>query len=463
MADAPVPQVTLADIEAARELIRGVAIETPMEQSRWLSALVGGPVWLKCENLQRTGSFKIRGAYVRISRLTPEERARGVVAASAGNHAQGVALAAQLLGHPVDGLHARGGADPQGEGDPGVRRRRGLRGQRARGGAGRRAAVRRRDRRGADPPVRPRRHRRRRRARSASRCSSRRPTCRPCWCRPAAAGCSPASRSRSRRCGPTSGWSACRRPARRRTRASLAQGQPGPAGVDEDDGRRHRGRPARRHHLRRGPRPRRRDASPSPRTRCPGPLLALVERAKHGGRAGRRGRGRRAARPARTHFETPVVAVLSGGNIDPLLLGKVIRHGMAAAGRYLNLHVTIPDTPGGLAQLLTEVGAVGANVLEVVHERISPRLHLDEVEVHLQLETRGDAARRAGADPAPRARLPGHRVSSAERQPVNGHRVERSRRSSVLAVGRLVARPSRPCFVRRMMRRRRAGTAGSRP
>jgi threonine dehydratase len=89
------------------------------------------------------------------------------------------------------------------------------------------------------------------------------------------------------------------------------------------------------------------------------------------------------------HFATPTVAVLSGGNIDPLLLGKVIRHGMAAAGRYLNLHVTIPDVPGGLATLLTEVSAVGANVLEVVHERISPRLHLDEVEVHLQLETRG--------------------------------------------------------------------------
>ena len=84
-----------------------------------------------------------------------------------------------------------------------------------------------------------------------------------------------------------------------------------------------------------------------------------------------------------------MVAVLSGGNIDPLLLGKVIRHGMASAGRYLNLHVTIPDTPGGLARLLTEVGASGANVLEVMHERISPTLLLDEVEVQLQLETRG--------------------------------------------------------------------------
>src|SRR3546814_17703508 len=69
-----------------------------MEESRWLSQLAGGSVSLKCENLQRTGSFKIRGAYLRISRLSEAERARGVVAASAGNHAQGVALAASLLG-----------------------------------------------------------------------------------------------------------------------------------------------------------------------------------------------------------------------------------------------------------------------------------------------------------------------------------------------------------------------------
>src|SRR4051812_11036105 len=93
-----VPSVGLADIEAAREVLRGVAIETPMEESRWLSALADGPVQLKCENLQRTGSFKARGAYVRISRLSDQERLHGVVAASAGNHAQGVALAAQVLG-----------------------------------------------------------------------------------------------------------------------------------------------------------------------------------------------------------------------------------------------------------------------------------------------------------------------------------------------------------------------------
>src|SRR4051794_4085925 len=72
-----------------------------MEVSRYLGGLVGATVQLKCENLQRTGSFKIRGAAYRLSRLTAEERARGVVAASAGNHAQGVALAAQSLGIPA--------------------------------------------------------------------------------------------------------------------------------------------------------------------------------------------------------------------------------------------------------------------------------------------------------------------------------------------------------------------------
>src|SRR3990170_4139987 len=90
--------VTLADIEAVTGIVADVAIRTPMEESRWLQALVGGPTLLKCENLQRTGSFKIRGAYVRLSRLSAEERARGVVAASAGNHAQGVTLAASHLG-----------------------------------------------------------------------------------------------------------------------------------------------------------------------------------------------------------------------------------------------------------------------------------------------------------------------------------------------------------------------------
>jgi len=118
-------------------------------------------------------------------------------------------------------------------------------------------------------------------------------------------------------------------------------------------------------------------------------LLALVERAKMvvepAGAA-----AVAALLDAPDHFETPAVAVLSGGNIDPLLLGKVIQHGLAAAGRYLYLRVLISDLPGGLAGLLAKVSESGANVLEVAHERISPSLHINQVEVRLQLETRGE-------------------------------------------------------------------------
>jgi threonine dehydratase len=88
-------------------------------------------------------------------------------------------------------------------------------------------------------------------------------------------------------------------------------------------------------------------------------------------------------------FEPPVVVVLSGGNIDPLLLAKVLRHGLAAAGRYLTFRCRLPDRPGALATLLAEVAGLGANVLDVMHERVTPGLHVDEVEVLLQVETRG--------------------------------------------------------------------------
>ncbi|MFJ6536733.1 threonine ammonia-lyase [Paenarthrobacter sp. NPDC091711] len=90
--------VTLDDVLKAQELLEGIITKTPVESSRALGSLVGGTVFFKCENLQRAGSFKVRGAYVRMARLTDEEKKRGVVAASAGNHAQGVAVAAKSLG-----------------------------------------------------------------------------------------------------------------------------------------------------------------------------------------------------------------------------------------------------------------------------------------------------------------------------------------------------------------------------
>ena len=88
----------LAAIRDAAALLRGVVHRTPLHPSATFSRLVGAAVYLKCENLQRSGSFKVRGAYVRIQRLSAAERGKGVVAASAGNHAQGVALAAAAAG-----------------------------------------------------------------------------------------------------------------------------------------------------------------------------------------------------------------------------------------------------------------------------------------------------------------------------------------------------------------------------
>lgn len=87
-----------ADVLAAARRLRGVARRTPLERSPWLSAETGADVHLKLETQQRTGSFKLRGAYNAIASLSAEERARGLVTASAGNHGAGVALAASLLG-----------------------------------------------------------------------------------------------------------------------------------------------------------------------------------------------------------------------------------------------------------------------------------------------------------------------------------------------------------------------------
>jgi threonine dehydratase len=88
-------------------------------------------------------------------------------------------------------------------------------------------------------------------------------------------------------------------------------------------------------------------------------------------------------------FAPPVVVVLSGGNIDPLLLSKLLRHGLTAAGRYLAFRCRLTDHPGSLATLLGDLADLGANVLEIGHERLGPRLHVDEAEVIVVVETRG--------------------------------------------------------------------------
>lgn len=89
---------SLEEIVAARDVVNQVATPTPLDSARFLSEILDTPVWIKCENMQRTGSYKIRGATNRLAHLTEEQRSRGVIAASAGNHAQGVAFAARELG-----------------------------------------------------------------------------------------------------------------------------------------------------------------------------------------------------------------------------------------------------------------------------------------------------------------------------------------------------------------------------
>ncbi|MGL5827362.1 MAG: threonine ammonia-lyase, partial [Nocardioides sp.] len=380
--------VTLADIQHARRVLREVAIRTPMEGSRLLSGLAGGPVRLKLENLQRTGSFKTRGAYLRLSGLSPAERAMGVVAASAGNHAQGVALSAQLLGVSATVFMPEGAPIPK------------VNATRAYGAevifCGRyltEALVAARDfaaRTGA-VFIHPFDH---------VDIVAGQGTCGlevieqspdlktvliPCGGGGLLAGMAIAIKSlrpevkvfgvQADRAAAFPGSLVAGEPVAIESMSTMADGiavgRPGEitfrAIQQYVDG----------------------IVTVSEESLAQA-LLALAERAKQvvepAGAA-----AFAAVLDEPTAYDTPAVVVLSGGNIDPLLLGKVIRFGMASAGRFLRLGVCVPDLPGGLATLLTDLARAGANVMEVEHERISPTLDLDEVEVRLQLETRGPA------------------------------------------------------------------------
>ncbi|MEW9529079.1 threonine ammonia-lyase [Microbispora sp. NPDC049125] len=382
------PEVTYEDVVAARELLKGVAALTPVVHSRVLSETVGGSVHLKCENLQRAGSFKVRGAYVRIARLTDEERARGVVAASAGNHAQGVALGSTMLGakstvympmgaplpkieatraygadvvfagHTVDAalLAAREHADKTGAvfihpfDHPDVVAGQGTVGLEILdqlpeaativlpiGGGGLAAGV-------------------------ALAVKSLRPGVRIVGVQAERAAAYPDSLAAGRpvMVEPSSTMA-----------DGIAVGRPGELTFELI------------HYLV--------DSvltvSEESLSRA---LLLCLERSKlvvePAGVAGV------AALLDHPHaFEPPVVAVLSGGNIDPLLMARVLRHGLAAAGRYLAFRIRLADRPGALAGLLTRLAELETNVLDVVHERVGARLHLGEAEVLLHLETRGPA------------------------------------------------------------------------
>jgi threonine dehydratase len=383
---AAVPLVSGADVEAAAALLDGVVRRTPLWHSRGLADRVGGPVWLKCENLQRTGSFKIRGAYTRIARLTDAERARGVVAASAGNHAQGVALAARLLGcsatvfmpetAPLPKVAATraygaeiilGGptltealiaaaehAESTGSvfihpfEHPDVIAGQGTVGLEVldqcpdvatvvvcTGGGGLVSGV-------------------------AAAVKARRPDVRVVAVQAEMAAAFPESLTAGR-------------PVPLAAMSTMADGiavaAPGDLTLAHVQGLVDEVRTVTEEDLSRA-------------------LLFCLERAKLVVEpAGVAAVAAVLAEPEA--FPPPVVAIVSGGNIDPVLLLKVVQHGMAAAGRYLSLRLRVPDRPGSLAAVLAELAAVGANVLEVEHERTTTRLDVGEVEIFVVVETRG--------------------------------------------------------------------------
>jgi threonine dehydratase len=414
-----------AGVVAARELMSGVLRTTPLQPVRPLSEAVGGPVYLKCEQLQHGGSFKVRGAYVRIARLSEAERSRGVVAASAGNHAQGVALAAGLLGTEATVFMPSGAPLPKVAATQGYGARVELVGSSPESATGAGiAAERGAERRWATGgTVEDALHAARQFAKETGAVFVH-PFDHP----DVIAGQGTIGLEILEQCpdvrtivvgvgggGLVAGIGAAVKPVRPDVAVygvqssgaaafppSLSVGHP----ITLDryatiaDGIAV-GRPGELtfEHVRAYAD----DVLTVSDEDISRALLLLLERCKVVSEpAGAAGVAALQAFPER--FTPPVVAVLSGGNIDPLLLVKLIEYGLTAAGRYLRFTVVFPDRPGVLASMLDTLAEHRANILDILHQRRDPRLALGEVAVDFSVETRGpeharellDALRAAG-------------------------------------------------------------------
>lgn len=394
--------VDLSDVLRARERLTGVIRPTPLTERRSLSRLAGRTVLLKPEYLQRTGSFKIRGAFNFVSGLTSE---REVVAASAGNHGQGVALAARLTGlrctvfmpvhaslpkveatgsygaavkvggETVDDCIASAREHAQAHGavyvppfdDPVVIAGQGTVGlEIAEEGSGAEVVVVPVGGGGLISGV-------------AVSLAHVRPRVRVVGVEAAGAAAMRASLEAGR-CIALESLTTMADGIAVRSPSTLTFDHV-QAYVD--------------------------DVVTVSEEEISGALLLLLERAKAvvepagavalaallAGRVGGRG---------------PAAAVLSGGNVDPLLLLRVVDHGLSAAGRYLLLRVVLEDRPGSLASLAAEVASLGLNVLAVEHHRWGLRLGVQEVEVQLTLETRDPQHR---SEVVERLRRAGFRVA----------------------------------------------------
>ncbi len=403
-----IPGPSLKDFEDAREVVSAVAQTTPMEVSRFLEEILGVPSFLKCENLQRTGSYKIRGAYNRMSKLTDEERARGVVAASAGNHAQGVAFAARELGIKATIFTPVGVALPKLQATRAYGADVVLTGDTMEGPL--QAAARFADETGAvrippfdhDDVVAGQ-------GTVGLEILEQVPDVEtvivPIGGGGLMAGVASvlkqhaAVRGKPIKVIGVQAQNAAPYPlsleaghiVEVQLQPTIADGiavsKPGVVNfdiishtvdevvtVDDDEIAR--------------------------------AILVLLERAKMVVEPA--GAVAVAAVLAGKVVPTgPTVAVLSGGNIDPMVLERVISRGLASSGRYLRMRIPLPDRPGQLAKTSEIVAEQNANVVEVLHTRHGTGLQISQVELELHIETRGpehaeqvlNALRREGYEP----------------------------------------------------------------
>lgn len=385
----PVPDVTLADIRAAAARLRGIAMRTPMLHSRYLSELTGADINLKAECLQRTGSFKVRGASNMIALLTAEERARGVIAVSAGNHAQGVAVASRAAGIAATVVMPQTATLAKVEATRGYG-----------------ARVIQAGRTFADAA-----------ALMQQIAEERRLTIVPPFDDPRIiAGQGTLGIEIAQEVpdvdlvlvpvgggGLISGIAVAARALAPRARIVGVQAAAVPGAAEsfrlaEPTTAYHHdtiadgiavatpGAITFAHFIRLVD-----DIVTVDEESITQAIVSLLERSKlvveGAGAVGVAALLNGAVKP----MGGRVVVVLSGGNLDLNLLGRIVEHGLAHAGRYLALRVLIVDRPGQLARVLSVIGDAGANVLDIEHHRTAPQLSFGRVEVELLLETRNQA------------------------------------------------------------------------
>jgi threonine dehydratase len=378
--------VTLREIQEARIRIADIIEKTPLDFSQTLSTLSQNQIYLKLENLQRTGSFKIRGAFNKMSTLTHEEKARGVIAASAGNHAQGVAYAAKWMGVPctivmptvaslskVEATRKYGaqivlhGQDYDeafakaqsikeatgatyihafddemiiaGQGTIGIEVLEQLPDLEAivvpMGGGGLISGI-------------------------AIAAKTLKPDIRIIGVEAKGAAGFKNSLAANRieeltHVATIADGIAVKRPGILTFDAVKTYVDDVVLVDDEEIAR---------------------------------AMVVLIERSKVVSE-GSSAAGIAAAITKKLPFENKKTAIiLSGGNVDVLLLSRIIEHGLVAAGRHIRFVTTLPDRPGALVNLLTTVAETGANIVSIEHHRLGQALGLGQVEVQLAAEMR---------------------------------------------------------------------------